>query len=145
VLAVLAINGFFTITFSVPANSPSSRLTSTVSIVVPSNTTKGCPCTEFTFTSGARLLPDVEAAAGCAAAACGKLGERIGVPSAPEDSASGCEALPSVETRFEANRALKASAFSYPRQDLGAVLWAVPLREEATAQQEPHRLAARDL
>src|SRR5580698_1191074 len=122
--------GLVTITFSGPANSPSRRLTSTVSIVVPSKTTKGWPCAEFTFTSGARLLPDVEASAGWEAAACGKLEERaagaVSVVLALKDSASGREALSSAVTRLEAKRALKAIAFSASATGSrgGSVAWA---------------------
>jgi len=108
--------GPVTMTFNGPANSPSSRLTSTVSMVVPSKTTKGWPCAEFTFTSGARLLRVVVAGAGaaCAAeAAGGKLEVRADASSvAAEDSANGRDALSSAETRFDAKRALKVNAFS---------------------------------
>jgi hypothetical protein len=53
------------------------------------------------------------AGADCAAATCGKAGDWAGAFSvAPADSVNGREGLSSAETRFEANRALKANAFS---------------------------------
>src|ERR1700728_232316 len=96
-------------TFRGPANSPSRRLTSTVSMLVPSKTTKGWPCAEFTFTSGARLLAAAGVAAACVGGVGGKLEDRAAVLSPRlTDSADGCEAPSSAETRLEAKRALKA-------------------------------------
>src|ERR1700723_1087674 len=97
--------GLVTMTFRGPANSPSRRLTSTVSMLVPSKTTKGWPCAEFTFTSGARLL----AAAVCVGGVGDKLEGRAAVLSPRlTGSADGRVAPASAETRLEAKRALKA-------------------------------------
>src|ERR1700723_194873 len=104
--------GLVTMTFNGPANSPSRRFTRTVSIVVPSKTTKGWPWAELTFTSGARLLAAVAGAvAACVGAVAGKLEERAGaLPPMAAGSADGCAAPRSARTRFEVKRALHATA-----------------------------------
>src|ERR1700678_2667125 len=120
-------------TLTSPANSPSRRSTSTVSMVVPSKTAYGWPCAAFRLISGARLL----AAVACVGGAGGKLEERTAALSPRlTGSADGCEAPSSAETRFDAKRDLNASAFSASATgslggaaggDSGAIGDAVPL------------------
>src|SRR5882672_11023544 len=101
-------------TLTEPTNSPSRRLTRDVSMVVPSKSTYGWPCAELTFTSGARFA---SVSACCAAGTLDGTGELFaeGVPvvaagGGADEAAPGIVSLP--ETRFDAKRALQASAFS---------------------------------
>src|SRR6266851_3600733 len=102
-------------TLTGPANSPSRRFASTVSMVVPSKSTYGWPRAALRLTSGARFASEAD----CVAAACdGKLAERAlsaevslfgGTVASTESVCAGDERVAPASAatmRFDAKRAL---------------------------------------